>query len=168
VTADKFLINSLKNFAFTNLAHWAESHWDSSVFPEIVHEMIMSELPHESLLRDMVVGVISKNIFSLVQQRETLELVDDLNLVWIIEHLVERDRVRPVVEEPNHELLALANKLNLNHWCRHCSAKFHVKMQPGEYQKLYSAVPLAEHGIELRRRGVLQKQIYFLVFCSFK
>jgi hypothetical protein len=65
--------------------------------------------------------------------------------------LVERDRVRPVVEEPNHELLALAHKLNLNHWCRHCSAKFNVKMQLDEYHKrCIFAVPLAEHGIELR------------------
>jgi hypothetical protein len=80
VTADKFLTDSLKNFAFTNSAHLADSHWDSAVFPEIVHETIMSEPPHESILRDIVVGVTSKNILSLVQQRETLKLVDDLNL----------------------------------------------------------------------------------------
>jgi hypothetical protein len=33
----------------------------------------MSEPPHESILRDIVVGVTSKNILSLVQQRETLK-----------------------------------------------------------------------------------------------
>ncbi|KAK4867452.1 hypothetical protein LT330_000962 [Penicillium expansum] len=77
LAADKFGIFPLKEFALYKLSAWLERYYMSSSFPKIVLQIMVSMLPHDSSLLNVLVDVISGNFYELGCNKEILDIIRD-------------------------------------------------------------------------------------------
>lgn len=77
LAADKFGIFLLKEFALYKLSAWLERYYMSSSFPRIVLQIMVSMLPHDSSLLNVLVDVISGNFYELSCNKEILDIIRD-------------------------------------------------------------------------------------------
>lgn len=134
VAADKFGIDPLKYLATTEFSNWATTNWNSSTFPEVVEEVMVSVPSHELDLQEVIARVLSAHIFDLAQNPAMLDILNSFGSLGslTITELIHKKQIRKPYETT--VLDSLAQKLNSNSHCRHCSISLNVEMKNAEYQ----------------------------------
>lgn len=70
VAADKFGISGLRLMSRSRIVSWAEKHWKSEVFPDVIREIFESVPAHDTALREAVIKLFSKNVDTLIKRED--------------------------------------------------------------------------------------------------
>lgn len=135
VAADKFGIIRLKEVSKERFVNWANRYWNHEVFPAVVHEVLDSVPAHNTGLRDAVIKLISKNVETLLKREDMLCVMTDFGhlATGVLKAVVEEkvQRLVGLVQETSYG--RLAKQLNELEACRHCGARFNIRVEGSSY-----------------------------------
>ncbi|KAL2214977.1 hypothetical protein M432DRAFT_554120 [Thermoascus aurantiacus ATCC 26904] len=135
VAADKFGIIRLKEVSKERFVNWANRYWNHEVFPAVVHEVLDSVPAHDTGLRDAVIKLISKNVETLLKREDMLCVMTDFGhlATGVLKAVVEEkvQRLVGLVQETSYG--RLAKQLNELEACRHCGARFNIRVEGSSY-----------------------------------
>lgn len=117
--AEKYTIPALKELARCRFCDWADHNWSCADFHNVAREIFDSTPSHDRGLRGVVVRIVAKHVYALVEDDNVRQLVEDTgDLGWnVIRQLLkihseEKSQLRSQIEILEAENALLKERLN--------------------------------------------------------